>query len=809
MYKIVYCHKGDSEEHVLYIPGDDEYCLTSGKLSLELGKAGTLTISVPAVNPARTEVECLTDEIIVYRYWNALTDSELFRGRCVTRQSDFNLTGTLVVEGILAYLYDTYYPPFKYQGSPSNLLYAVIENHNSFVDGDRKIYVNRITVTDPNNYIARSSESYNRTIDILTDKFCNSSLGGYFSAYYSHGKRYLEYLENSGRTATQKIKFGKNLLDIASEVEYSNLITAILPLGEKTIGTDADGNQTCSYVTVESVNEGDVYIRDTAMIEKYGFICACVEWEDVTEPINLKTKALSYLAQNVIGIETLTVKAVDLFNTEEYADNRPFGLGQEVTVESEPHGIELSIQLSAMELDMLSPANDSYTFGATGTSLTAASSSTNRDVSETLDSLGVTIGKISADYITSKNISAEVAKLGYAKIDDLEAEIGKFGYIKATDVETEYAKIKDLNVVKGNVETLTADNATINGKLTVQEADINSLKAKDIELDGKLTAQDASIAALDAQKLDAESAKITYANIDFSNIGKAAMEYFYAQSGLIKDITVGDQTITGELVGVTIKGDLIEGNTIVADKLVIKGNDGLYYKLNTDGATVEKEQTDYNSLKGSILQAKSITADKISVKDLVAFDATIGGVNIGDSSIYSGTKTSVLNTTRGFYLGKDGQIAFGDANNYLKYFKDADGSWKLMVSAGSISFSSGKNIEDTINDMQERMGEIEDEVTTLLYISSSQGNVFKNTNVSTVFSVTIFRGTQRITDSRTMKTEFGDGAYLQWKYQTKDSDEYLMVPPEDERILDDGFKFKVSPNDIDTKGIYTCDLIVE
>ena len=37
------------------------------------------------------------------------------------------------------------------------------------------------------------------------------------------------------------------------------------------------------------------------------------------------------------------------------------------------------------------------------------------------------------------------------------------------------------------------------------------------------------------------------------------MAYFYAQSGLIKDVTIGDAKITGELVGVTIKGDLIEG----------------------------------------------------------------------------------------------------------------------------------------------------------------------------------------------------------------------------------------------------------
>lgn len=207
--------------------------------------------------------------------------------------------------------------------------------------------------------------------------------------------------------------------------------------------------------------------------------------------------------------------------------------------------------------------------------------------------------------------------------------------------------------------------------------------------------------------LKSETADIKYANIDFSNIGKAAMEYFYAHSGLIKNVVVGDQQITGELIGVTIKGDLIEGNTIVAEKLVIKGDDGLYYKLNTDGMGVEAEQTEYNSLDGSIIRAKSITATKIAVDDLVAFDATIAGFNITDEAIYSGVKESALNTTRGIYLGKDGQLAFGDGNNYLRFYKDSSGRYKLEISAESMNFSStGASVEDAINDINDKVDSV-------------------------------------------------------------------------------------------------------
>lgn len=178
------------------------------------------------------------------------------------------------------------------------------------------------------------------------------------------------------------------------------------------------------------------------------------------------------------------------------------------------------------------------------------------------------------------------------------------------------------------------------------------------------------------------------ANIDFSNIGKAAMEHLYAESGLIRDVIVGDQTITGELVGVTISGDLIKGNTILAEKLVIKGEDGLYHRLNTDGAILETEQTDDNSLNGSVIMAESIAVSKIAVEDLSAFEATIGGFTITKDAIYSGVKESVANATRGTYLDNDGQLAIGDSNNYVKYYKGTDGRYKLDISAESVTFKA-------------------------------------------------------------------------------------------------------------------------
>ena len=215
--------------------------------------------------------------------------------------------------------------------------------------------------------------------------------------------------------------------------------------------------------------------------------------------------------------------------------------------------------------------------------------------------------------------------------------------------------------------------------------------------DGVLT----GLSDIIVEKLKTDSLDATYANIDFTNINYAAVKKIFTESGIIKDLVVEEGNITGELVGVTIKGDLIEANTLRADALVVKGENGLYYKLNVDAlgeTTASSDEKYQNGLDGSVIVANSITAEKISVSDLVAFDATIGGFNITENSIYSGVKDSVNNTTRGIYFNNNGEFAVGDARNFMKYFYDGtDRVYKLQISAGSIIMGgSSETIEETI-----------------------------------------------------------------------------------------------------------------
>ena len=202
------------------------------------------------------------------------------------------------------------------------------------------------------------------------------------------------------------------------------------------------------------------------------------------------------------------------------------------------------------------------------------------------------------DATIATYIDTEVLTADYIQTKILDAD-----YIKAEIIDAEYVKAQI-----ANVGYLTADSATIKN-LEAKDANIENLVAK------KATIEDLNATKAKIEDLEAENANINYATIDFANIGTAAMEKFYAGSGLIENVVVGDGVISGTLVGVTILGDYIAGNTILADKLVIKGDDGLYYKLNTSGVTLDTKANEYTRTSTELTSGLKTYVFKGSILD--------------------------------------------------------------------------------------------------------------------------------------------------------------------------------------------------
>jgi len=401
---------------------------------------------------------------------------------------------------------------------------------------------------------------------------------------------------------------------------------------------------------------------------------------------------------------------------------------------------------------------------------------------------------------TVSTLDSTVSTQG-SKIETLDSTVST----NSSNIETLNSKVSTLD---STVTTQGSTISTIDSTVQTQQSSIDIYNSSFKITNGQVTGIKSITGTdyIETSDLEADHATIAsldtkYAQIDFANINMAAVSALFTKSGIIQDLVVGDTSVTGQLVGVTIKGDLIEGGTVVADKLVIAGTDGLYYKLNTDGVTTTAEQTEYNSLNGSVITAKSITAEKVNVNDLVAFGATIGGFHITDYSLYSGVKESVANTTQGIYMDSTGQISIGDSDSYIRYYLDtSDNTYKLDISAAAITLGSGTNLA-------EKIAEIEENVTTSLYITSSNGLLFKSNNITTILQVTIYRGATRITDMTSLKAYMGSDVSLQWSFKRMDEDTEYLIDSSDTRISNDGFMLTISADDIDAKATFYCQLI--
>lgn len=103
---------------------------------------------------------------------------------------------------------------------------------------------------------------------------------------------------------------------------------------------------------------------------------------------------------------------------------------------------------------------------------------------------------------------------------------------------------------------------------------------------------------------------------------------------------------------------------------------------------------------------------------------------------------------------------------------------------------------------------IKGEDATTIYIDSTDGNVFKNNAVATELKVTVQIGNISITSIDRLKTIYGSSAFLQWSYKGLKG-EKVTLAQDDPKISDDGFTLTIEPKDIDVKGTFTCDLIIE
>lgn len=376
------------EGYTLYDPRMEELTIRDVSVHLAVDEAGSMSFVIDSSHPYADKLSRMKGRL------ELLSDGlPIFRGRILSDTQGFDLERTVEAEGQLACLNDSIVPPFDFPGDyDGDQEYEEADNvvafwlgkllaaHNAQVTEEQQIKLGQVTVSDPNNYIARLSTDYATTWATITDKLTGSALGGHLLVRYESDGTYLDYLADYPLDNVQGIAFASNLLELTDEIDAAEVYTAILPIGADglTIASLSDGD-----LTEDLVQEGEV-IYSKAGVSKFGRITAVQTWDDVTEAANLRTKALALLAQSgVLPLRTISVTAVDLHCTD--ADIAALRVGRYTKVVSAPHGLDVRYALTELEPDILDPGNTRITLGASVQTMTDRTHQSASQLGGTLD----------------------------------------------------------------------------------------------------------------------------------------------------------------------------------------------------------------------------------------------------------------------------------------------------------------------------------------------------------------------------------------------------------------------------------------
>ncbi|MBQ3330801.1 MAG: phage tail protein [Ruminococcus sp.] len=442
----VYC-----DNDLLYDARLPAYKLPALKLTRELNKADTLTFDIYPQHPNFDKIKKLKPTLVV-RNGSAIVS----KSRVLDDELGWENGKNVITEGPLAWLNDSIQRPFQFpvddeHTTPADYFAFLINRHNAQEPSNRQFVVGTVTVTDPNGYISRSDTEYSSTWTLLKEGLLNT-LGGYIVPRYVGDAVYLDYLADFDVLANQPVQFGLNLLALKTERKGADIATAVLPLGKQDEATK-------QRLTIESLpdsetddicKDGDIVYSKAAETQFGARIVLREIWDDVTVDTNLLAKATAKLAEVRQIPSTVTISAADLsaagynFNT--------FSLGTYVDIvddyHTDAHGLLARYLVKKITLDILNPANNTLTLGATTYSLTETNQ---REITAAMQTVEANVTAETATQI------AEVERRNQSAIEQSESNI------MLTVTESYYTKGETDGLVSAVATTVqqTADGIRI------------------------------------------------------------------------------------------------------------------------------------------------------------------------------------------------------------------------------------------------------------------------------------------------------------------------------------------------------------
>lgn len=516
----------------------------------------------------------------------------------------------------------------------------------------------------------------------------------------------LFFLNDPGMNRGVKIAYGKNMTGVTYTQSDDQVSTRIMPVGENKDGTPLYLSDNPSERFVDSNNINNYPIIHVYRLDCDNCKVGQKDSNGSKVTVAVARARMRKQAEDLLktGVDNPTIKMevefVNLGDTEEYNQFKNLEncfLYDYLIIQHGKQDINVTAQIQEIEWDILTDTMKKVTIGTVGETLanmgittwqipvgfsgskiangTLGGGALRSDAIATrhlqADSVNASViaaHSITADRLDATTVNAMTIEAVRAKINELVA-----GQITTDQLYADLAAIAKAQITSANIKEANIDWATINtlttqiatiakaeiAKADIAIAQIDGLEAKIAEITiaeiSKATIHSAQIDDLEATTAEIVNAKIANAEIDGAQIKDAtigtakiklgAITAALIEAGAIGTAQIADSSITEAKI-VSLNADVITAGTLSVDRLLIKGPNGLFRAINAtdEGLTVEElsEEQYQNGMSGTVIVARSITADKIAAKSITANEIlsnTITAAEINVANLFANEAT--------------------------------------------------------------------------------------------------------------------------------------------------------------------------
>lgn len=382
MYKVkIY---NGSTETIIHSPHVNGLKLEKGVIKNEINKISSFDLSFFQNNPALGKMKPFKTLITAE---NIKTNEIIFDGRVLTQNEDMNNSGIVsysyMCESELGYLHDSQQRHLEFRGTIKQAVETLINYHNTQVEPSKRFVIGSVDVTNSTNSLYFYLSAEKDTFDSLKEKLLDK-LGGELQIRKVDGVRYIDYLKKVGSAKKTKIELSRNLSSISRDVDATEIITRLTPLGTRIKSEDETATDASeARLTIESINSGKPYIDRPDLIAEFGIQGGSITHDDITTVQALKSTAQKFMDEQKVVLNQYKLSAYDLSIIGLDIDN--FKTGNTHKVVNPIMGIDEDLRIIGTTIDINEVQETNITIGDKFSSLydyQADTKKANRSITE-------------------------------------------------------------------------------------------------------------------------------------------------------------------------------------------------------------------------------------------------------------------------------------------------------------------------------------------------------------------------------------------------------------------------------------------